>query len=62
MRHVWNEKYRALYDRTYRILFDAGMNENLADKLATQRTLAVALASCGHRPVARVEAFEPSHR
>ena len=37
--------YRALYDRTYRVLFDAGIDEKLADELATQRTLAVALTS-----------------
>jgi hypothetical protein len=39
MRHVWNEHYRALYDRTYRVLCDAGIDEQLADELATQRTL-----------------------
>ena len=44
--HAWNEKYGALYDRTYRVLYDAGINEKLADELATERTLAVALASC----------------
>ena len=31
----------ALYDRTYRVLYDAGINEKLADELATHRTLAV---------------------
>ena len=36
---------RALYDRTYQVLYDAGVNEKLADELATQRTLAVALMS-----------------
>ena len=40
--HVWNEPSRAVYDRTYRVLFDAGLNEELADELATQRTLAAA--------------------
>ena len=45
MAHVWNEPYRALYDRTYQVLFDAGIDEKLADELATQRTLAVALMS-----------------
>jgi hypothetical protein len=47
---------------TYRVLYDAGINGKLADELATQRTSAVALTSRGHRPVAVVEAFEPSHR
>jgi hypothetical protein len=46
MAHVWREKYSALYNRTYRILYDAGINEELADELATQRTLAAALTSC----------------
>lgn len=40
MPHVWNEQYRALYDRTYRILFDAGFDEKLANEMATQRALA----------------------
>ena len=62
MRHVWNEQYGVLYDRTYRVLYDAGVNEKLADELATQRTLAVALRSREHRPVAVVDAFEPSNR
>ena len=44
MPHVWNEQYRALYDRTYRVLYDAGIDEGLADQLATQRTLAVAVS------------------
>ncbi len=44
--HVWNEQYGALYDRTYLVLYDAGLNEKLADQLATQRTLASALNSC----------------
>jgi hypothetical protein len=43
--HFWNAKYSALYSRTYRILYDAGINEKLADELATQRTLAAALVS-----------------
>ena len=43
MTHVWNERYQALYDRTYRVLCDAGVNEKLADELATQRALAAAL-------------------
>jgi hypothetical protein len=46
MAHVWTDKYGALYDRTYRVLYDAGINERLADALATQRTLAAALTSC----------------
>jgi hypothetical protein len=33
----------AFYDRTYRVLFDARIIEELAEELATQRTLAVAL-------------------
>ena len=45
MAHVWNDNYGPLYDRTYRVLYDAGINEKLADKLATQRTLAAALSS-----------------
>jgi hypothetical protein len=49
----WNEKYRDLYDRTYRVLFDAGISEKAADKLAAQRTLAVALRSLS-QPVAAV--------
>ena len=40
MPHVWNEQYRALYDRTYRVLFDAGFDEKLANEMATQRALA----------------------
>jgi hypothetical protein len=42
MRHVWNEQFGALYNRTYRVLYDAGINEKLADELAIQRVLAVA--------------------
>jgi len=45
MAHVWNEKFRALYDRTYRVLYDAGLNEKLADEMAKHRTIAVALKS-----------------
>jgi hypothetical protein len=40
MPHVWNEQYRALYDRAYRVLFDAGFDEKLANEMATQRALA----------------------
>ena len=47
--HAWNVPYRALYDRTYRVLYDAGINEKLADELATERTLATALSSRGKR-------------
>jgi hypothetical protein len=46
MAHVWNDKYGALYHRTYRVLYDAGIDEALADELATEHTLAAALASC----------------
>ena len=48
--HAWNEKYEALYDRTYRVLYDAGIDEKLADELATHRTLAAALTSCEKPP------------
>ena len=48
--HAWNEKYGAFYDRTYRVLYDAGINEKLADELATERTLAAALMSCEKPP------------
>jgi len=41
----WNEQYRALYERTYRVLYDAGLSEKLAHELAMQRALAVALRS-----------------
>ena len=34
-----------MYGRTYQVLFDAGINEKLADELPTQRTLAAALRS-----------------
>ena len=54
MTHVWNDRYAALYDRSYRVLYDAGINEKLADELATHRTLAVALRSC-ERPFGRPE-------
>ena len=30
MAHVWNDKYEALYDRTYRVLYDAGINSAVA--------------------------------
>jgi hypothetical protein len=43
MRHVWNEQYLPLYARAFRMLCDAGIDEKLADKLAAQRALAVAL-------------------
>ena len=63
MRHVWNEQYGALYDRTYRVLYDAGVNEKLADELATQRTLAVALRS-REQPFSGLlrRSIEPHHR
>jgi hypothetical protein len=44
MTHVWNDHYGALYDRTYRVLYDAGVDEKLAHELATQHTLAVLIA------------------
>ena len=47
MTHVWNERYWALSAHTYRVLYDAGINEKLADELATHRTLAVALKPRG---------------
>ena len=47
LRHVWNEQYAALYDRTHRVLYDAGINEKLANELATHRTVATALKLCG---------------
>ena len=47
MARVWNEKYSALYNRTYQVLYDAGVNEKLADELAAERTLAAALISAG---------------
>ena len=46
MTHVWNDRYAALCDRSYRVLYDAGITEQRADELATHRTLAVALAFC----------------
>jgi hypothetical protein len=43
----------ALYERTYRVLCDAGIEVKLADELATQRVLAAAILKitglpCGH--------------
>jgi len=32
MAHVWNEKFGALYDHTYRVLYNAGLDEEMADK------------------------------
>ena len=56
LRHVWNEQYAALYDRTYRVLYDAGINEKLANELATHRTVAAALKLCGqHGQVSSTE-------
>jgi hypothetical protein len=57
MRSIWNATYSALYDRTHRVLCDAGINERMADELATQRTLAAAVKSCEHlsrRPAAEM--------
>ena len=36
LRHVWNEQYAALYDRTYQVLYDAGIDEKLADEFANR--------------------------
>jgi len=43
----------ALYERTYRVLCDAGIEAKMADELATQRVLAAAILKiaglpCGH--------------
>ena len=43
----------ALYERTYRVLCDAGIDAKMADELATQRVLAAAILKiaglpCGH--------------
>ena len=43
MTHAWNERYRALYDRTHRVLCDAGVDEIFAGELASRRALAAAL-------------------
>ena len=48
MKHLWKSQYAALYDRTYRVLFDAGITEQRADELATHRTLAAAVKSSEH--------------
>jgi hypothetical protein len=45
MKHLWKGQYAALYDRSYRLLFDAGITEQRADELATHRTLAAVLKS-----------------
>ena len=45
MRCVWTPAYFALYDRTYRVLYTAGLDEKLADEIAKQRTLAAAVKS-----------------
>jgi hypothetical protein len=54
---MWNEQYRALYDRTYQVLYDAGLGEEMANELATERALAAALRSREHlsrRPAAEM--------
>jgi hypothetical protein len=43
MAHVWNEQHWVVYSRTFRVLYDAGIDEKLADELATQRALDAAL-------------------
>jgi hypothetical protein len=45
MTHAWNERYRALYDRTLQILCNAGIGETFAYELAKERTLTAALKS-----------------
>ena len=37
---VWNERCAALYNRTFRVLYDAGIGEKPADELAMQCALA----------------------
>ena len=49
MAHVWNDRYGTLYDRTYQVLYNAGVDEKLADQLATRRTLAAALRRASNR-------------
>jgi hypothetical protein len=44
MRYDWNKQYAALHNRTYKILYDAGIDEKLANELAAQRVVAVAVA------------------
>ena len=65
MTHVWNDHYGTLYDRTYQVLYDAGVDEKLARQLAARRTLAAAFASNAssnvrmrpHRPTPLCQAF-----
>jgi len=52
MRYGWNEHYAALYNRTYTVLYDAGVDEKLADELAAQRALAVQWHRASHQLVA----------
>jgi hypothetical protein len=42
-----SKQCQALYDRTYRVLCDAGLDEKLADELAAQRALAAVAKSRG---------------
>ena len=47
MKHLWKD------DRTYRVLFDAGITELRADELATHRTLVAALTCASDRSADR---------
>jgi hypothetical protein len=62
MRHVFNDKYGALFERTYGVLLVAGVKEALAVELATHRTLAVALRSCEKPPGFVPQRSRPSDR
>ena len=61
MTHVWNDHYGALYDRTYKVLCTAGLNEKLAHELATRRTLAAALMARGYSAVSSTVAPSTHH-
>ncbi len=41
----WNYEYRALYDRTYKMLLIAGCEETKADMLAKERVIQKALSA-----------------
>jgi hypothetical protein len=45
MAHVWNETSASLYVRTYQILRDAGVDDKLAETLATERAVVAANGS-----------------
>lgn len=49
MTSIWNDECDGLYERTYRVLCDARINEKLADALAIERTLATVLAHANKR-------------